>query len=180
MQSSRELLSSFVSGADGESRKELSARYRPILAAFARRVGMGSGEIDRVCDETLDNWFAEVASDGFEEGVSMNELVFEQAKTHIAGASLSASDLLQRDEALLGAWNSEWRRALIRFTIQTLARSRETDARTLEAFELHVVEKRSAADVAKELGMTHTAVFGAKNLLLGKLQKLLGSLEEEF
>jgi hypothetical protein len=34
--------------------------------------------------------------------------------------------------------------------------------------------------VAKQLGMTHTAVFGAKNLLLGKLQKLLGRLEGEF
>ena len=68
----------------------------------------------------------------------------------------------------------------MRYSIRTLSSSTDTDHRAIQAFEMHVIEKRGAAEVARELGMSPTAVHGAKNLLLGKLQALMGELEDRF
>jgi len=184
MQSSRELLESLANDASEQAasspKDELRSRYRPLLQAFAHRIGVEAGRIDESIEAAFNDLYESARREDFDPRIGGRERLFHIAKKHIAEASLSASDALQSDDALNEAWNAEWRRVLIRYSIRTLSSSTDTDHRAVQAFEMHVIEKRGAAEVAGELGMSPTAVHGAKNLLLGKLQALMDELEERF
>ncbi len=183
MESSRELLTTLSKTPRGEAaqpKAELAGRYRPVLQAFARRIGVEASKIEAAVEAAMEGLYENAWAEDFDPELETRERLFGLMKIHIAEVSLSASNPLQTDEALHTAWEAEWRRGLVRFSITVLSKSTDTDARALQAFELHVIEKHTAGDVAKELGMSHTAVFGAKNLLLGKLQRLMGELEGRF
>jgi len=52
----------------------------------------------------------------------------------------------------------------------------EFQEKTWRAFVLHGIEGKRAADVAKELGMSETAVYVAKCRVLSRLRLELGDL----
>ena len=135
MQSSRELFESIARGesaaCDAESgpRAELEARYRPMLASFARRVGLETGRIDAAVDRALLHLFESLGEESPLSELGSSERLFRTAGMQIADTSLSASDSLQTLSGLEEAWRSEWRRALVRFALQSLSASADTDHR---------------------------------------------------
>lgn len=179
MRPARERLTAWAAG-DEAAHAELADRYRPVLHAFARRVGLADEAVPEACEAALSGLLGAHRAAPFEPGASTREPLFEQARAHLAGASLSASDLLQSDAALREAWDAEWRRALLRAAMSALSHTPGTDARMLQAYDLHVVEKRPVAEVAHELGMSRTAVHSAKSLLLGALAQAMARLEGDF
>lgn len=176
---SRSLLATLAAG-DDTPRTELEARYRPVLQSFARRVGLEERVVTAASDAALVGLWTDVRRAPFDPSVEPRERLFAQARDHIAEKSLTASDVLQTEEAMRKAWELEWRQGLVRFALQSLSQAEDTDARALQAFELHDIEKRSAAEVAKELHMTPTAVFAAKNQVRAKLEALVQQLESAF
>lgn len=174
MRPGRELVAA-LAGPDAEpARAELQRRYRPLLLAYGRRVGVAEGALDGAVARALDDLAAPTAPDG------MRERLYEAACRHVADASLSASDLLQTAAAQRAAWDHEWRAALVRFGLAELARSGEHEERALRAFELHGIEKRPAGEVAEDLGMSRSAVLGARSRLLASMQVVLERLERDF
>jgi hypothetical protein len=173
---SRELVERAVKG-DASARTELKERYRPVLAAFARRVGLSEEGLASASAAALRGL---LEAEPVDPATPMRERLFAQARVHVAGASLSASDVLQSEAAMREVWDAEWRRGLLRAAMRLLSRSHDTDARMLQAYDLHVVEKRPVGEVARELGMSHTAVHSAKNLILGALTAALERLEGDY
>jgi DNA-directed RNA polymerase specialized sigma24 family protein len=165
----------------GEARREFDERYRPVLQAFARRLGLSDQPAEQAVADTLDAFVSRLRSGEFDaaEG-ELRDWFLAVARQHIAAASLSAQDTLSSPEELQQVWSSEWRRAIIRHALAELYEDEAENSHVLQAFELHCLEKHNAGEVASELGMSRSAVFSAKNRLMERLRGRVEQLEDEF
>lgn len=174
------LLESLLDPADAEGLSRFTARYRPVLLGFGRRVGVGE-EADLRADQTLARFLEEHRNAPTDEREGdLRDRLFAAAMEVIAGGSLAALAPLSSSEDLRVIWDAEWRRAIVRHALEELYRDPDSDSRVLQAFELHCLERRPANEVAAELGMSRTAVFSAKQRLMEHLRTRVAQLEEEF
>ena len=180
--------------ADATVWVDFTARYRPIVVAYARRLGLRPGDAEDVAQETL-GAFAQAYREGRYErdrgrlrawlfGIASNTLRDHcrrgQRRARVAGAPPPTGFLenLPDERTQVDAWDEEWREAVLR---QALARVKgEVQAGTFEAFRLFAVEQQPAAQVAARLSITENAVFCAKQRVLRRLRELLADLEDSF
>ena len=175
------LLDTLRTPAGNGARQEFDDRYRPALLGFARRVGLTGGDVDEAVQSALDAFVRDLRAgrlEGRDRG--MRELLFDVARRHVADASLSAQDALSSPGELEGIWRAEWRRAIVRRALDELYADEHENSHVLQAFELHCLEKHSADEVASDLGMSRSAVFSAKQLLMQRLRERVAELLDEF
>lgn len=72
-----------------------------------------------------------------------------------------------------------WREELLREAMRRLDAEPGRSAATREIFRAHVIERRSAAEVARRFGVTPNHVYQIKHRLLNRLRKTVALLVEE-
>lgn len=165
-------------------------RYRPTIVRFAERAGAPAADAEDVAQTVLLEFVSALRRGAYARergrlrnwlyGIAANQVRrwrergappgVRGAEAQLALENAAASDELQQ------AWEDEWRQAVLRSCLDQV-RS-EVQPSTLRAFELFVLEERTAQDVARELGTTPNAVFGAKRRVLARIQELLPFMEE--
>ena len=165
-------------------------RFRAPVAAFARRFGLGEGEIDDVVQETL-MAFANGLREGKYDrsagrlsswlfGIAYRQAANarrrrDQARPRQADATEFWQSIPAESDAT-AAWDADWAQSMLR---QCMERVRATVAeQTFRAFELVARQGRTPEQAAAELGISRDAVYVAKHRVLKQLQQLVSEIEE--
>jgi len=181
------LLEGLMDPANATIWRQWIDRYRPVVVRFARRAGVGQDAED-VAQAALTDFARAYREGRYErERGRLRSWLLGIARHHVlrwrrerAGdpelvplaAERAAPDPL---EAL---WDEEWRAAVVQQCL--LAVRGEFEASTLLAFERFVLGDHPAAEVARELGLSENAVFGAKRRVLRRLRELEPLMNDVF
>jgi len=171
---------------------EFDARYRPILLAFARRLGLGEPDAFDIAQETLLQFVKEYRAGRYDRdrGRLRSWLIgiarYRIASMRRTGARRPATPagtaiMTLPDEAeLTNVWESERRMVVLQAALNELrARTKLTD-QTLKAFEMLVIRQMPVSAVAEELEITAHDVYLAKSRVAARLREIIDRLEQAF
>lgn len=164
--------------------------YEPVIYRLARRHGMQDADASELAQEILIT-VSKLAESrelttfrSFRRWLSVttrNRVIdaFRKAKarSRIAGEVLTQNDGVFDEESLDSQWTIELRRELFAEASRTV--QSEVPAQQWSAFKQTAIEMCTAADVAKELGMSIGHVYVARCRVLEKLRKAVERLANE-
>lgn len=181
------LLDSLKDPAQAAVWSEFDARFRPLLTAFAVRMGLEAGEAEDVAQETLVEFVAAYRTGKYDRSrgrlsswiisiahhrISHRRRVVERAEGRRGESAL----VDMSDPARLTAvWHDEQQRLIIIRAMEML-RAGKTAEPTLRAFDLFAVRGVAAEEVARECGMTVAEVYTAKNRVAERLRTIIDEL----
>ena len=185
------LLAGLLEAGNDEVWRDFDGRYRPVLRAFAGRLGLASADAEEVAQETLAR-FVELYRAGkydHERG-RLRSWIFGIAQRRVADVRRvrerrrekrgeSALEPLTSEPELEHLFEEEWQRALLAAAFAEL-RAGRTDPQSIRALELLASGNRSADEVATELSMTPNAVYAAKHRAVVKLREILTRLDRDW
>ncbi len=166
--------------------------YKPFFERFIRLDAALAAETDDICQEVLAKVTQHVASfrrqrDGsfraWLKTLTANEVRLfwrkrrRRHKIGGGGAQPLVDALSDPNHELSLAWDREYNQYLIGRLLEIVRP--EFSATTWRAFALRVLDGKSTADAAVELGLSHNAVVIAKSRVLSRLrQEAAGLLED--
>ncbi len=165
------------------------ARYRGVLVAFARRLGLGESEAAEVAQDTLTRFLEEYSAGKYDRSRGrLRSWLIGIAKYRIADLNRvrarrreyhGESVLLELpDEArLTQIWDAELEQSILCEAMSELDRGGRFKPQTIEAFKRLVVDQMSPSKVAEDLGLTLKAVYMAKHHCLDRLKELVAGLK---
>lgn len=170
-----------------EAWRSFDARYRPLIAGVARRMGLGVEEAADVAQETLVTFMELHRSGRYERGrgrlrhwlmgIARN-MMFAARRGRRPALDVHSLDVAdQSDNAAL--WSRERSALLIRRAIDELRAESRLSERSLAAFERLVIAGQPASDVAAALGMTRQEVYLAKHRVAERLRETVARLDAE-
>ncbi|MDP1661995.1 MAG: sigma-70 family RNA polymerase sigma factor [Phycisphaerales bacterium] len=180
---------------------QMDARYRPVVAGLARRLGATSAEAEEVAQQTLAEFVQAYRLGRYDRGkgrlsswilgIARNTtlgLVRKRRREGVGGlggdVAGDASIVDAADEATLRrVWTDERDRVILLRALGTLRDESAIDDRTLTAFELVALRGVPAAEVAAQCGMSVDQVYVARSRvtksLRAKVQQMTDAFEED-
>lgn len=171
-------------------------RYRPMLLAYAQRLGLPPADGEDAAQQILTEFCRAYQAGKYDRdrgrlrewlfGIARNQIMnlrrrrATRPEVQIAD-STNGTGFLERaadDEQLTSVWDDEWQNAILRDCLTAVRR--EVEPKTFEAFELFACSGLPAAQVAQQLNMTENAVFGAKRRVLRRARELLANIQHEW
>jgi RNA polymerase sigma-70 factor (ECF subfamily) len=172
--------------------REFDSRYRPILLAVGRRLGLSPADSEDAAQETLVAFLAEYQAGGYQRQAGRLRDWLAGIMTHKVQDSRRRStrqqqmlrdaaengDLARDQPSVERAMEEECHAALLR---QCLERVRmEVAPQTIESFEMFALQQRPAEQVARQLGVTIDVVYQNKRRVLLRIRELLPELEKSW
>jgi len=167
-------------------------RYRPIVVAFARRLGLNDTDAADVAQETLTRFVEEYRAGKYDRtrgrlrswliGLAKYRVSSVYRARHRArefGGVSQAADLTDEHE-LETIWEAERRASMLREAMEQLRSATRSEDKTIRAFELLVLNQTPPATVADQLQMTTQDVYRAKNRIAQRLQSIVDRLEAAY
>jgi RNA polymerase sigma-70 factor (ECF subfamily) len=184
------LLDDLRDGSNAPAWEAFDARYRPILTAFAHRLGFAGEDAAELAQQTLaefarayalgryqrgqgrlSSWLIGIASN---VGAGLRRRAARRREANTADELLE--DAWANERRLQEAWDRERERAIIGEAMATLRASSRVQEGTLLAFELFAIRGVPAIEVAAQCGVSVDAVYVIKNRLTGRLREIIGEL----
>jgi len=174
--------------------EQIDRRYRPVLAALARRLGLADADAEEVAQQTLAEFIRAYRAGSYDRtkgrlsswlmGIAhKTSLAAMRDKAKHAGATLDGVPAELDEPQLRSIWNEERDREML---VQALALLRDDSSiqeRTMQAFELVALRAVPASEVAAQLGISTDQVYVARSRVTRRLrevvQKLTGSFEDD-
>ncbi|MCG8408987.1 MAG: sigma-70 family RNA polymerase sigma factor [Phycisphaerales bacterium] len=165
-------------------------RYRPIILGLARRLGLDESDAADVAQETCICFIRDFQAGKYDrQRGRLRAWLMTIARYRTADLKRkkaqrreqrggSAFVDLPKDDELERIWEEERLRALRTQSFAQLRQDTKFNERTIQAFELYVVQGRPAVDVAHELNMTSQDVYTAKNRIAERLREIMSNLDE--
>jgi RNA polymerase sigma-70 factor (ECF subfamily) len=170
--------------------REFDERYRPVIEAFARKLGLSADDAADASQETLAQFVRDYRAGKFDRSRGrLRSWLFGIARHRIADQQRakarrrewhgeSAIVNLPGDDDLAEIWEGEARAAMLRQAMRELYATPRLDPRTVRAFERVAFDQKTAAEVAGEVGMSVNEVYVAKSRILQRLQRIMAKLED--
>lgn len=170
--------------------REFDARYRPVVLAFARRLGLDDADAADAAQEAMLEFVQGYRAGKYERSRGrLRSWIFGIAKHRAADIRRSSARRREArgesaivsvpsDDRQTEIWEEEWRRAIIQHAMTELRAATKVNPKTIRAFELVALGGRRPAEVAEELEMTVNDVYVARSRVLDKLQSIISELEE--
>jgi RNA polymerase sigma-70 factor (ECF subfamily) len=186
------LLAGLCDPQNHEVWREFDERYRPVVASFARRLGLSPADAEEVAQETLVRFVEEYRAGRYErERGRLRSWVFGMARARASdfkraierrheARGESALAQLASDAELEQLFDEEWQRVLLRNALDELRQGTRTDPQSIRALEMLALEQRPAVEVGAALGMTANAVYAAKHRALVRLREILARFDRDW
>lgn len=183
------LLEALLDPADDETWRDFDRRYRPILIAFARRLGLPAEDAADAAQDTLAR-FVRAFRDGKYDrdrgrlrswiiGIARHCIYdIHQHRATDPKRGMSAISELPDESTLDAMWNEECEQEILRQGISELRQQTRTEEGTIRVFEMLAFDGRKPADVAQELSISVNDVYLAKHRCLKRLREIIGQLEQ--
>ena len=164
-------------------------RYRPILIAVARRLGLTADEAEDAAQSALSTFAEEYLQGRYDREKGrlrawlISRMRYRVADTHRRRAQQqvecgdSAIAALPDEDDVASAFLQERRHTLLALAMERLRGASRADPRSLDAFELHVLRGVSATEVARQLDMKPNDLYMVKHRLLAHLRRIVDELE---
>ena len=169
--------------------ESFDARYRPILIAFAHRLGFAGDDAAELAQQTLAEFAQAYAQGRYQRGrgrlsswlVGIASNVGSGLQRRAARGPANTGDALLDDawadeRRLHDAWNRERERAIVIEALSILRDTSRVQANTMKAFELFAIRGVPAEEVAVQCGISVDAVYVIKNRLTGRLREIVQQL----
>ena len=186
------LLEGLRDPTNSEAWETFDQLYRPVVIGFARRLGLADADAADIAQETMAQFVQEYRADRYDRTRGrLRTWLIALAKSRIAVLRRSDSrrrhwrgdsalvDLANESE-LTRIWEDERRATALRHAMDQLREKTRAHDKTIQAFELVVVNRVPAPAVAKELGMTTHDVYLAKGRIAHMLRGILRSIDAAF
>jgi RNA polymerase sigma-70 factor (ECF subfamily) len=186
------LLDGLEDPANEQIWREFDGRFRPILIAFARRLGLSAEDAADAAQETLTRFVGAYRAGRYDRtkgrlrswviGIARNCIRDAQQAAMVRGRMRGQSALgeLPNDQELTLIWDEECEQELLRRGLVELRRQTKTDTRTIQVFEMLALDGRRASDVAAELTISMNDVYLAKHRCLKRLRGIMSGLREMY
>jgi RNA polymerase sigma factor (sigma-70 family) len=186
------LLDGLLRGDDDAAWTEFAERYRPIIVAFGRHVGLGAADAEDAAQDTLVQFLQAYRAGKYDRargrlrswiiGIAKYRVADIQRRCGEAPAGSCASGLAdQEDEKRLSQiWEAEHRREILRQAIRRVKEVARLDPQTIEAFERLALRHETPATVAAALKLTLNDVYVAKHRALARLRDMIREIEGEY
>ena len=184
--------------ANAEAWSRFDARYRPVLIAFARKLGFGADDASELAQQTLAE-FARAYHDGRYHreqgrlsswliGIARNVGSGMRRKRRagvrdgvggvVGGDTMvgEAAAELPDEQQMTRIWAREREQAILTEAMGILREATRTDANTVRAFELFALRGVPAEEVAAQCGIAVDSVYVIKNRLTKRLREIVRDL----
>lgn len=163
-------------------------RYRPIIIAVARRLGLRPDDAEDVAQQTLLLVVRDYRAGRYVRGRGrLRSWILAIARHRIADVRRqqckdgplrgdSALGSIPDDHDLESIWDAEQERAILELAMTELQQSSKVEPRTLRAFELVARGGATPEFVAAECGMTVSEVYRVKNRMTIRLRAIVDQL----
>lgn len=172
---------------------EYVGRYRPTIVRYLERIGLTASDAEDVAQDALLAFATAYRQGKYDPAKGrLRSWLFGIAHTtlrnhnrrkprEVQAGSVDGTDFFARvedEDRLAEIWEDEWRQAVLR---QCFAEVRgEVQQTTFEAFDLFANRQWPAEKVARHLGITENAVYGAKRRVLGRIRQILPRMQEDW
>ena len=171
--------------------EQIDARYRPVIASFARRLGLRDTDADEVAQQTLSEFVRAYRAGNYQRaagrlsswilGIAHNTCrrTLRQQRRDDA---VEIGDLQQPvDEASLReVWAQERDREIFSRALAMLRDDSGMEDHTLLAFELVAIRGLRAAEAASITGLSVDQVYVARSRVTRKLRAAVQTLTDAF
>ena len=167
------------------------ARYRPIVIAFARKLGLSESDAGDVAQETILQFLKEYKEGKYDrERGRLRSWLIGIARFRIAGVyrkkatkreyrGESAMITLPENESDLDqVWDSERRTIILKAAFTELQNTTKADDRNMRAFEMLVFNGIPVTAVCDELEMTPQQAYMAKSRTAKRLKDIIDRIEQ--
>jgi RNA polymerase sigma factor (sigma-70 family) len=187
---STELLQRWANLGDHAAWSTFDTRYRPVLQSFFSRMGVESGEVSDLTQETLLEFLKLWKGGGYQRerghvrslllSIASHRCVDNRRKRRNQQASLSSLDAHPAKDELDQVWESAWQRHVIAQALERLHTQTDLSASTIQAFVETALEERSVEEVAAKLAISKSSIYVAKHRCLEHLRRILAQLAVEY
>ncbi len=169
-------------------------RYRSILIAFARKLGLNHSAAEDAAQETLLQFVKAYRSGSYTRdkgrlrswlfGIASNVIRSQQRRGGRERVVQGAEDAtgfvagIPDEHTWSAVWEDEWRQAVLNACLQRIRA--DVAPQTFQAFELYVLKGRPAEEVAEQLGVSRDSVFQSKRRLLERMKELMRAYSDEW
>jgi RNA polymerase sigma-70 factor (ECF subfamily) len=186
------LLLNLLDPSDEQAWHELDARFRPILFAFTRRMGLSEADAEDVTQESLVRFVKAYRKGQYDRtrgrlsswliSIAQN-CVFDlrqssQRRIDWRGDSLIGE--LEKSNSVEAIWEEECRRVLLEKAMLELRTTSKMEEKTMAAFEMLAMGQQTPAQVAEKVGVSIDSVYAAKNRCLTLLRRIVDRLNAEY
>ena len=188
-----ELLNGLHESDNERAWQRFDERYRPLVIAFSRKLGLSEPDANDVAQETMIRFLSEYRAGKYQRGQGrLRSWLIGIAKYRIADIrSKGAVDRrvargdsafidLSNDQTLTGVWEEQRQSLVLEEAVARLRTGTRASAKTVEAFELLVVRGLPPAAVAEKLDMQVQDVYVAKSRCARKLREIVEEIEQAY
>lgn len=175
-----------------DSWQEFDARYRQLLIAVGRRLGLQASDADDAAQETVATFIVQYRQGQYDRhkgrlrdwlaGIMSHKVRDIQRRQHSQknlANQLSIQSLEQVPApAVQAAMEQEHASAVLRQCLEVVRR--EVTPQTFHSFDLFVLQQWSADQVAQKLAVSTDVVYQNKRRILQRIRQLLPQLEESW
>jgi RNA polymerase sigma factor (sigma-70 family) len=170
----------------------LDARFRPVVAGLARRLGLKDADADEAAQQTLVEFMCAYREGRYDRTKGRLSSWILGIAHHTSLKALRASKHAGRggeedgvaavadEPSLRRIWDQERDRAIVSRALAVLLDESDVDDRTLTAFELVALRGVPAPEAAAQAGMTVDQVYVAKSRLTKRLKALVQEMTSAF
>lgn len=170
---------------------QFDARFRPVIAGLARRLGLSPADAEDVAQHALSEFVRCYRANQYDRSKGRLSSWLLGIAHHSALAALrqrgktpafdpSSSDPPDTESALRSIWDEERDREILMRAISMLREDSDIDPRTLLAFELSALRGVPATEVAAQTGMTVDQVYVVRSRMTKRLRDLVATLTSAF
>ena len=186
------LLEGLRDPANAEAWATFDRLYRPIVIAFARRLGLSDSDSADVAQETMAQFVQEYRANRYDRTRGrLRTWLIALTKTRIA--TMRRNEARQRqwrgdsafvdladDVQLTQIWDAERRLVVLRQALDVLRGKTRSSDTTIRAFECLVINRMPPAAVATELGISTHDVYLAKSRITQRLREIIVTIDADF
>lgn len=171
---------------------QIDARYRPVIGALARRLGLNDSDAEEVAQQTLSEFVRAYGEGRYDRskgrlsswilGIAHHTTLRALRGTRYAAKGIGQTALSEvpDESALRSIWTDERDRAILAQAMGLLRSESGVDDRTLLAFELVALRGVPVAEAASQSSMSVEQVYVAKSRIVKRLRQLVEELTKAF
>lgn len=171
---------------------EFDRRYRPILVAFLRRMGLDDSDAGDVAQETLTCFVQDYRDKKYDRaqgrlrswlvGIARCRLADMQRtkrrRREMRGESAIAN--IPNDTEADRIWEMEEQRHIFELAVGDLRTAGKFNVRTIDAFERVVLRHEPVESVSAQTGLSPQEIYNAKNRVVQRLREIVKRYEVNY